>query len=168
MSRCSIMLWQWSWHVGSMGGVANLAEQGMDGSPQHQAGKARPAAADPQNAATIFIGDHQVCCHGSSPKRSPMVQPPSPMNNSWVTSNALPSYCRTAASSASRGGHTAKTALHVQQLGWLLQVMFMRELMDVLRSPPGHLKLPARRGTFFNRLDPTRPSTGSLPKLLRR
>ena len=61
-----------------------------------------------------------------------------------------------------------RTCLHVQQLGWLLQVMFMRELMDVLRSPPGHLKLPARRGTFFNRLDPTRPSTGSLPKLLRR
>ena len=69
---------------------------------------------------------------------------------------------------ATRVAASLWTFLHVRQLGWLLQVMFMRELMDVLRSPPGHLKLPARRGTFFNRLNPKRPSTGSLPKLLRR
>ncbi|KAK9827699.1 hypothetical protein WJX81_001629 [Elliptochloris bilobata] len=34
-------------------------------------------------------------------------------------------------------------------------------------APPAHLRMPGKRGTFFARLDPRRPATPGLPKLLR-
>ncbi len=48
------------------------------------------------------------------------------------------------------------------------QVVFLKGLFDTLKAAPPWLRLVAKRGTFFARLDPLRPPGVSLPKLLRR
>ena len=47
------------------------------------------------------------------------------------------------------------------------QVAFMKALIALAQAPPVYLRMPGKRGTFFARLDPRRPATLSLPKLLR-
>lgn len=47
------------------------------------------------------------------------------------------------------------------------QVAFMKALVALSQAPPAHLRMPGKRGTFFARLDPRRPATLGLPKLLR-
>ncbi|KAK9806263.1 hypothetical protein WJX72_007766 [[Myrmecia] bisecta] len=70
----------------------------------------------------------------------------------------------TAAAVAVGGGDTSSAAL--VYLGDH-QIMFMKKLIDLLTYPAAYLRMVAKRGTFFTRLDPKRPATGSLPKLLR-
>ncbi len=43
----------------------------------------------------------------------------------------------------------------------------MKGLIALAQQPPPHLRMPGKRGTFFARLDPRRPATPGLPKLLR-
>lgn len=52
-------------------------------------------------------------------------------------------------------------------LSFFWQIMFVRELISLLTLPPPWLKMPSRRGTFFNPL-PVRRISLALPKLLRR
>jgi len=43
----------------------------------------------------------------------------------------------------------------------------MKALIALAQQPPPHLRMAGKRGTFFARLDPQRPATPGLPKLLR-
>ncbi len=47
-----------------------------------------------------------------------------------------------------------------------LQVAFFKSLIELTKSPPTWLRMVNKRGTFFLPLDPRRPPSVSLPKLL--
>ena len=48
------------------------------------------------------------------------------------------------------------------------QLAFFKGLAEMFKSPPAWNRMPAKRGTFFRRLDPTRAPSSALPKLLKR
>jgi hypothetical protein len=49
-----------------------------------------------------------------------------------------------------------------------LQVAFFKGFIDTMKAPPTWLRMVNKRGTFFLPLDPRRPPSSSLPKLLKR
>ena len=49
-----------------------------------------------------------------------------------------------------------------------MQMAFFKGLSELFKSPPAWLRMPAKRGTFFKRLDPSREPSSALPKLLKR
>ena len=50
----------------------------------------------------------------------------------------------------------------------VVQIAFLRALVERLQCPPLWNKLVNRRGTYFQRLDPKRAPVLGMPKLLRR
>lgn len=48
---------------------------------------------------------------------------------------------------------------------WLLQVIFMKEMIAVLQQPPSWLKFPVRFGTYFLPTDKRRGPSTKLPRL---
>ena len=47
-----------------------------------------------------------------------------------------------------------------------MQVAFFKSLIELTKTPPPWLRMVNKRGTFFLPLDPHRPPSVSLPKLL--
>lgn len=48
------------------------------------------------------------------------------------------------------------------------QVAFFKLLIELSKTPPPWLRMVNKRGTFFAPLDPRRPPSTSLPKLLKK
>lgn len=49
-----------------------------------------------------------------------------------------------------------------------LQMAFFKGMGELFKGPPAWLRMPAKRGTFFRRLDPNREPSSALPKLMKR
>lgn len=54
------------------------------------------------------------------------------------------------------------------KLGPMPQVAFFKFLVELSKAPPPWLRMVGKRGTFFAPLDPRRPPSTSLPKLLKK